>query len=400
MRILVFNSAVDPVAVGTDDDWFVAPDAELFRDGLYISGNAPDLYDYHVFIANANALQRSPRPEKKKNVTEQLHEMIAAGCVLICFIDAPADLGWLPRKLETRGGAGAEISIIEDTPLSEILSKHVRQMTYGTQLDGWGQYAAATNKHSVAVGTDHGSGGVLVLPTFQRPHLVVRDILRTFIPQYAPSLVARLAHAPIKEDIPDWVSDFPIPSASVLEKEIEELDVEQGKLEQTITDKKREWEKVDRFRGLLWAYGENWLEPLVRDALALLGVPGEPERPIDFVHRFGEDQELWAEIGGTEGCTQVAKGSQLLRYMADEPDRAPNVTGAIISNPYRLENPNNRPPAGSQEGLYSNPLVNLAGKQNWSLVTTTAIFDLVCQHLDGDEQAAQKIRELLQLPPL
>lgn len=400
MRVMAFNKAVDPVAVGTDDDWHLVDDARILNHQLVVPPTALDLYDFHVFIFDTALLGSGGNPTK--DLTGQLEEMVRAGCVVICFIHGQTTLSWLSTKLKTRGGAGTETEIVvpNDSSMGSILARYHKEMSYGAQLDGWEPMVRAPNGYAVAAAAAHGEGWLLALPHFDRRELVVRDILQQFIPEAAPRIVERTGGAPIAEDTPMWVDAVNVPGTGQMKNEIDEMTTRIAELEEERATKIEVWKGIDRFRELLWAKGETWLEPLVKDALELLGVSAEPDRPIDLVHRFESDRELWIEVEGTKGCTQVGKGGQLLRYMANDPERAAKANGAIIGNPFRLEPPDGRPPASSQEEEFSKPLRDLATKQGWTLLTTRELFSLLCRHLSGDNRAAAELREKLQLPPV
>jgi len=71
----------------------------------------------------------------------------------------------------------------------------------------------------------------------------------------------------------------------------------------------------------------------------------------------------------------------------------PVILGAIIGNPYCKEDPDKRPPAGAQVGLFTDPLISTAKGQGWPLVTTRQLFDLVCLFVAATtEQQRDKVR--------
>jgi hypothetical protein len=180
-------------------------------------------------------------------------------------------------------------------------------------------------------------------------------------------------------------------------QQVDEISQRIDSLEEERQELFKKFESLDRFRELLWATGQNWLEPLVQDALGILGIPCERETPKDLVHRY-DDRELWIEIEGSEGPIKVAKAGQLFNYLGAEPEKADKVDCAIIGNPFRLAVPDGRPPPNAQEDLFSTPLRRVAEKQGWPLITTTQLFNLLKRHLDGDAGASIEMRTFLKLP--
>jgi hypothetical protein len=400
MRIVVFNAAIDPERVDPGHDWRHVHGAWTDGKNLFVPTNTPDLYDDDSFVVDGAKLTRNPGEGGIRPIQEQIDEMVRSGGCLIVFAGNGA-LGWLPVALPDRGGSGTEISVILDTPLTTLFTRYQAEARYQTQFEnapGWQFAARALNNSPVGAFLRHGHGAILILPTFKRPNLVVRDILRDIVPDVCIELIQRVAIRPVAEDKPQWLDAIELPAADKAKGELNELAERIAALELEQEGKLRAWQEIDRFRDLLWATGERWLEPIVQEALSILGVSTGPERPIDLVHHCETGEELWIEVEGSKNSIQVDKGGQLLTYMGREPERAARVRGIIIGNPYRLEHPDNRPPAGNQDGLFTRPLVDLAGKQGWVLMTTVELFELARAHLSGDGSAASELRNKFGLP--
>ena len=127
-----------------------------------------------------------------------------------------------------------------------------------------------------------------------------------------------------------------------------------------------------------------------------MGVPAHPKPPVDLACPNLLGGELYIEVEGTTGAVSIHKGRQLGSYIDDADDPA-SMTGAIIGNPFRMEHPSNRPPPGSQVGLFSPPLERMAARDSWPLLTTTQLFEWVRRHLDGDNTGSVELRQALGL---
>jgi hypothetical protein len=69
------------------------------------------------------------------------------------------------------------------------------------------------------------------------------------------------------------------------------------------------------------------------------------------------------------------------------------VKGAIIGNPWRLEPLDNRPP--KDRHLFAPELLSYAKINNWPVLTTAELYDILERHLDGDEKAKVELAERL-----
>jgi hypothetical protein len=235
----------------------------------------------------------------------------------------------------------------------------------------------------------------MILPRVRRPDRLVAQLFKTVIPQIIPERGARREAA--AEEPPGWLPKIEVPGAPALEGEITSIDQKLAELQEQRDRKAAELARLTEYRGLLWYKGKEHLEPLVRLALDLLGVPCQKEEPRDLVYR-GNGGPLYIEVEGSDNSIEVNKGRQLLGYIADSEDDDPaSIKGAIIGNPFRQHPADQRPP--ENRPLFSPQLQRLAAKQGWPLITTKELFDLVCRHQTGDKQAAAELRQKLGLPP-
>lgn len=152
-----------------------------------------------------------------------------------------------------------------------------------------------------------------------------------------------------------------------------------------------EKQELQRWGDLLWQTGEEVLEERVREALRLMGLNAQKKYGVDVVV---EDVQgtLYAEVEGTTKSVRVDKSRKLLEDISGADDPA-SVRGAIIGNPFRLEQPNDRPVG--QRKFFVREVEVAAKKFGWVLITTRELFDLVCRHLAGDNSAARELRNRL-----
>jgi len=395
MRIVNFNAAVLGVEVASGEEWI--PYHAYFDASNLMGPNDRDLVDYDVFIIDPDKKGEKGQP---KALQQQLIERITAGGCLIWFA-GPRPLPWMPITVSHRPDVtGKRVIFSEDDrdnpdPVLAILKKHQKDMTYRTQFEvsNYRTLATSITQYPIAMRAQHGQGCIIVLPEFQNRAKVVRDVLDLAIPRLVPSL----ASAPVLPvgGEPDWLHAFPVGRADKLAEQISTLDSRIEGLREERERKDKERRELLEYQGLLWLEGIP-LELLVQRALNVLGIPVEPKPPVDLACPVDGGGELYIEIEGTTGAITVRKGRQLLHYIADaETDDVSAVRGAIIGNPFRTAHPDQRPPEGSQVGLFSPPMEALAQKYGWQLATTRQVFDWATRHIAGDKKASGEARKAL-----
>jgi hypothetical protein len=396
-RVLNLNGAVRSASVRKPtEEWAELPCVSM-RDGGIYAETSENLVDYDIFIVDQDKIPFVERYEGG-NVTQQIVERVHGGGCLIAF-GARERMRWLPLQFQPRGEPGSRVNVVPDSQLAEFFTRWCDQITYKTQFqppdpNTWNPGVTAQNAYPVAgfAWLDHGY--IALLPEFTNREQAVRDFIDRELARILPSLDAA---PPVvaSEGVPEWIARYSITKADLIGHEIAALDAEIKERMEVRDAKERERQGILRFRGLLWQ-GGHALQSLVIDALNLLGIPAINREPVDIVCPVPAGGELFIEVEGpTHGIT-MNKGQQLIQYITASPEPS-QVRGAIIGNPFRLNEPENRPPAGSQQELFVRQLREFADKQGWALVTTTAIFECVRSHLDGDPEAGERVRHLLGL---
>jgi len=393
MRILVISGAV-PVEKSNGEEWRELT-AQAHAAQLY-AVSPEDVFDYDVFVLDCDKIDVVDRtPSESKNLSHQIVERVMGGGCAIFFGGSQA-IPWLPDPISPVPYAGQRVNIFPDNsePLAAVLERFKKEISYRGQFDlpkTWGLLARALNNRPVSAFSQHHDGYFIVLPEFKSRSRILRDLLDHALPQILPGLARPLEV--VVEDAPDWLSEFAIPRADEIGQRVSDLDAEIRKLRNEQTQKEQERRELLEYRGLLWLDGFA-LERVVAATLNLLDIAVHPQAPVDLVHQKADGTSLYIEVEGTDGLVQLRKGQQLLSYIAQSDDPAA-TSGAIIGNPYRKQNPADRPPG--MEQLFSPPLRRLAEKQNWRLSTTVELFRLAQSHLSGQLRASQEAQAMLGL---
>lgn len=394
MRILLLNESLYGIEPAPGETWSYLQ-VQTWKGNL-VADTSDDLIDYDIFIVDLDKTGTGGGDATQRHVSNEIVERVEAGGCLICFVGTK-NAPWLPMQFNPRGTKGERVTIEQgDDRIVALLEKYAPDITYKTQLErgsGWTPMLTAMNGYPVAGYGRHGTGLVLVLPQFKRPNVVVRDFLDNVIPAILPHLVSGQPVI-MEEAEPAWLSEFPIAEAQLIEHDINAKQQRIREMQEELENLDHQKRLLTEFQGLLWYEGKP-LERIVERALNLLGIDAHPVGQVDLVYPLPRGEQLYIEIEGTGGAIQVRKGSQLLRYVSEADDPS-TIHGAIIGNPFRKETPTNRPPSGSQVGLFSPPMERLAHSQKWKLVTTAQVFEWIKIHYAGDpDVASQQAKDAL-----
>jgi len=391
MRILAIGFRVDDSRAEKGEQWAQATGAFVLESFLY-ADCAPGVYDFDIFIVNPVQLGDTGSSPPTPEIGGQITERVQSGAVLICFA-AQDRMGWLPIRFDPHGGGGTRVDVTPGHPFSHVLATFRDDTRYRTTFSAgrWQVLETNTIGAPVAGWATLGRGHVVILPWFKQPHKVIAALLDRVLPKLAPHLFREDMPA---EEPPDWLHEFPVPGAPALAEEMAKLDERIRQLQDLRDQRSTECQQLEELQGLLWWTGVP-LQRAAQRALNLLGVKAEPKGLVDLVVDL-EDGSLFIEIEGPEGPVRIGKGRQLLDYIASH-DQPETVRGAILANPYRRKHPSDRPPTGSQTGLFTTDLQRMAQTHDWRLLTTKDLFEYVVRYLQGDTGAADDARNWLGL---
>ncbi len=181
---------------------------------------------------------------------------------------------------------------------------------------------------------------------------------------------------------PEWITAYQLPAEVPIEAEMRRLREEIRQLEAAYLLTEQQLKTEARFRKLLYEQGEDALEPVVRDALRLLGA-----HVIDPVRRGVEDGTLvdpfgrggLLEIKGRSGPLKFEDVRQLDFWvrskLAEEDAVAPK--GVLIANLFCSN------PPGRRGVVFPDNCVRAAQRLEICLVTTTQLFNALLLHQQG-----------------
>jgi hypothetical protein len=313
------------------------------------------------------------------------------GCHRYYWLPAPAGLTYAPPHLMP--GEGTEVLSTEaDHPFAPYIDRFRVNLLYRAHFSegglGPGARVFARSAGGAAVGVELAvsDGRVVFLPPIRSPatgtdrYAIAERILECV----RHSLGMAAAGPP-----PAWAVRYALPGLAEREARRQEAERELASAEVRLAEAGAEAETLERYRRLLWQEGKHGLEPVVRDALRLLGfkVTDDPDRPAEAVWK---EQTLLLEAEGSSEAVDMAPHYRLRRRLEEALAKAARrQRGLIVVNGYRLQPPEERPTQ------YTDALCAAAESMRYGLVTGLQLFRAVERALGEDEAAVAAFRERL-----
>lgn len=185
---------------------------------------------------------------------------------------------------------------------------------------------------------------------------------------------------------PNWAKEILVPGQDKLVSEIDKLNKAISTLESDREKTIAENMRLERWKYLLYAKGKRQLEPVVREALSLIGcnVIPQADKDSDGIVTYNNNIAL-LEVVGAKGTIKLRKFGELItnigNYIAQEQKM---VKGLLVGNPFCEERLDNRPPKDSQKQLFVKELITSAESQDINILLTTDLYDVICRILNND----------------
>lgn len=341
---------------------------------------------------------------------EQVNGLLQRGGVVVCFLyplmeytykrrhqgkdyrSSETNYDWLMtlydirRELgEIKYSKGKTIDYIDSGhPFSEYLntkppwSAYVDKDTY----KNWKILASAFGTHAVALAKRVGLGHIILLPSYyhhENGELLERCIIK---------LLGERETRPQ----PSWARSILVPGQAELNSKIIEASEQIEALTQQKENLTGERNKLERWKWLLYEKGKHQLEPVVREALALLGchVETQPDKDSDGLVTCDFGNAL-IEVGGSDGTIKIEKLGELTKNMGNYiSKKGIPVKGILVGNPFCDEPLENRPPKDSQKRLFAKELLESAEHQSIIVLLSTDLYEVVCRILSGKLSKGEK----------
>jgi len=289
-------------------------------------------------------------------------------------------------------GFGETIDFIDQGhPFAAYLKKKPSWTTF-CRLEAcskWRVIASAFGTNAVALSRRQGRGHVVFLPG---EYSVENGAL-------LESCIADLLGQKEAREKPTWVREIFVPHQKQILKLIDRTDDKIEKLRKRKEEFHTSNQQLERWKWLLWETGKEYLEPVVREALGLIGCRVELQPDKDSDGKVDSDfGTALLEVGGGEGTIRRNKLRQLVSNIGNfYATREILPKGILVGNPFCKERPDNRPPKGTQKKLFANELIEDAEKQDTTVLLSTDLYCVVCGVLNGQvgEDKKKELRHLI-----
>ncbi len=342
---------------------------------------------------------------------QEVDGLLQRGGVLVCFMQPlmthsyicrrkgedrwhfVTNYDWLPEHTELpeiKCSTGVTIDFVDSGhPFSEYLNTRPRWSAYVEKdaCKNWKVLASAFETHAVSLAKRVGLGNIILLPSYYDYHngeLLERCIVKLLgdkktMPQ------------------PGWAKDVLVPGQQELVAKVVEIT---GKIDSLDEQRKKltdEKDRLERWKYLLYEKGKHQLEPVVRDALALLGcnVETQPDKDSDGAVACDYGTAL-LEVVGSNGTIRIEKLGELVRNEGNFiSKKGGKVKGILVGNPFCDQPLEGRPPKDSQKHLFAKELIESAEQQGITVLLSTDLYRVVCRILegkssDGDRRSVQE----------
>jgi hypothetical protein len=247
---------------------------------------------------------------------------------------------------------------------------------------GWKVLASAFGTHALALAKGVGLGHIILLPSYY--HYDNGELLERCIIKLKGHREARPQ--------PTWAKSILVPGQESIISEITEVNEQAATLEKKRANLIDDNDKLERWKYLLYEKGKHHLEPVVREALALLGCQVEPQADKDADGLVACDYgKALLEVVGSEGTIKIEKLGQLTRNMSSFFEaRKSKVKGILVANPFCSEPLDNRPPKDTQKQLFGKELIEGAEQLSITILLSTDLYEAVCRILGSKLSKAEK----------
>jgi hypothetical protein len=408
MKILTVN--VIGIPSGRSDNLF---SASVFQDYDAIVVKPEGLYELYGEIDYDDRDERILNPKSGQSIfawnirrREQIGGLLQRGGVAVCFMEPlrkysfnysfegedrwvnVTNYSWLlpsSEFIEIKYSKGTTIDYIDSGhPFSDYLNIRPSWSAYVDKDDcrDWKILASAFGTHAVSLSKRVGLGYVILLPSFY-------DYNNG---ELVESCIEKLLAGREITPQPDWAKAILVPGQQELISKITQINEQANALEKERGTIIGANDKLERWKYLLYEKGKHRLEPVVRDALTLLGckVEPQPDKDSDGVVTCDHGTAL-LEVVGSKGTIKIEKLGELTKNIGNfMSEQGIAAKGILVGNPFCDEPRDNRPPKKSQKTLFAKQLVESAEKQGLTVLLSTDLYEVVSQILEDKLTDAEK----------
>jgi hypothetical protein len=305
------------------------------------------------------------------------------------WLPAPSGLAYAPPYLLP--AEGTRIHPVDDThPLSPFVASQLALVAYRARFelprDAGRVYARSHGGAAVGVDLEVAGGRVVFLPALKRPPA---GDDRYAVSERLQSGIRRLIGVMAEGRTPAWLRSYPVPGLAERQAALTEARAEVERAQAAVTAAEGSHDELARYQQLLWQEGALGLEPVVLDALKLIGFQVYASGQDGPELRSGRTSVL-LEIDASERPVDMAPHHRLRQRIERTLERRGAVPrGLILVNGCRLQPPKER------KSQVSDALKLASETMRYCVAPTSGLFEAVVAKLSGDDEAVSAYRERL-----
>jgi hypothetical protein len=186
---------------------------------------------------------------------------------------------------------------------------------------------------------------------------------------------------------PAWLAQHALPGLDERTAALDDAHATFEASQRALDDAQAAHDELARYQALLWQEGALGLEPVVIDALRLIGFDVYDQKPEEIEIKFGDTSAL-VEVDASDGAVGMAAHYRLRQRIERAIERrgvAPR--GLIFINGQRLIAPEQR------DEQASDALRVAAETMRYCIAPTTLLFEAVRAALAGDDDTVARSRQ-------
>lgn len=336
---------------------------------------------------------------------EETERLLAHGGVIVCFAhpETHHDIGsadgygtydWLGASPRLIAGEGSSAHVVDAKhPLAPFVLSQAANIAYRSHIDvaalpGARVFAQSYGGAAIAAEVPSPRGRVVLLPALRA--LPAGDA-RYAMSEALQAGIRRMLGTVAEGREPHWLAAQEIPGLTERSAASAEARAAAEAAAAALADAERHEAELSQYRALLWQEGVAGLEPVVHEALRLVGFHVYAQNADEVELRDpGSDASILLEIDAADEAIGMAAHYRLRqRTESAIQRRAAAPRGLIVANGFRLQAPSGRPVQASA------PLRLAAETMRYCIAPSTALFDAVVSHLRGDAEAVAAFRRAL-----
>lgn len=334
---------------------------------------------------------------------DEARALVDHGGAIICFAHPPrerevAGIGplrddwWCDDPPPLVPADGSESVVVDAThPLAPFVIGQAANIAYTARIDtervaGARVFARSRGGAAIAAEVPRPRGRLVLLPALAgipsgEPRYAMADRLQ--------ACIRRLLGVIAEGREPDWAAATALHGLDERARALDAAQQAHDGAQAALESAQDAYDALAKYRLLLWQEGALGLEPVVRDALRLIGFDVYDSDPAAVTARrddtlFFIEVDASADAVGVPGHYRLRERFERAIERSGEPPR-----GILLINGHRLTEPQARPPQASPQ------LRAAADTMSYAVTTTAALFGAVAAHLRGDDAAVSAYRDRL-----